>query len=152
MPTIEIIQRPLAAVRLAARTAVVQDQPSIAGVVGPMFDAVAEIVGGACGALDEAIAQYAFDDDGVHITAGYGYGGEETEGFEVVTLPAVATAVVGIHLGAMDRIHESWQAVHAEILVRGLVPDGPCRENYLRAESEDQADWVTELQQPVRPA
>jgi effector-binding domain-containing protein len=50
----------------------------------------------------------------------------------------------------MDRIHESWQAVHTEILARGFVPDGPCRENYIRAESDDQADWVTELQQPVR--
>ena len=36
-----------------------------------------------------------------------------------------------------------------EVLARGLVPSGPCREVYLRATSEDQGDWVTELQQPV---
>jgi len=39
--------------------------------------------------------------------------------------------------------------VHEEVLARGLVPTGPCREVYVRAVSEDQADWVTELQQPV---
>lgn len=152
MPTIEIIRKPLPAVRIASRSAVVEDQPSIAGVVGPMFDAVSAVIGGRCGALDVAIAQYGFDDAGVRITAGYEYPGVETDDFDVVTLPAVADAFVGIHLGAMDRIHESWQAVHAEILARGFVPDGLCRENYIRAESADQADWVTELQQPVRPA
>lgn len=75
---------------------------------------------------------------------------DAVEGFEIATLPAVADAVVGIHLGSMDRIHESWQAVHQEILARGYVPDGPCRENYLRSGSDDQSDWVNELQQPVR--
>lgn len=152
MPTIEIIQKSLPAVRLAARSAVVEDQPAIAGVVGPIFAGVAEIIGGTCGALDTAIAQYEFDDDGVHITAGYAYDGDAAEGFDVVALPAASEAFVGVHLGWMDRIHESWQALHAEILSRGFVPDGPCRENYLRAESNDQADWVTELQQPVRVA
>ncbi|WP_254910520.1 GyrI-like domain-containing protein [Gulosibacter sp. 10] len=117
-----------------------------------MFDAIAEIIGRRSGALDVPIAQYDFDDAGVHIVVGYRYAGEEAEGFEVVTLPAAAEALVGVHLGAMDRIHESWQAVHAEILARGFVPDGPCREYYIRAELEDQADWVTELQQPVRRA
>lgn len=152
MPTIEIIRKPLPAVRLACRVATVEDQPAIAGVVGAMFDAVAAVIGDKCGALDVALAQYGFDDAGVHVTAGYAYAGEATDDFNVVTLPAVADAFVGIHLGAMDRIHESWQTLHAEIIARGFVPDGPCRENYLRAESADQADWVTELQQPVRPA
>ena len=31
-----------------------------------------------------------------------------------------------------------------------MAHDGPCRELYVRAVSEDQSDWVTELQQPVR--
>lgn len=156
MPGIEIIQKPLPAIRLASRSAVVEDQPAIAGVVGPMFDNIAGIIGDECGALDVAIAQYESDEAGVHVTAGYEYSGAEHgtngEGFDIVALPDVEDAFVGVHLGGMDRIHESWQAVHAEILARGFVPDGPCRENYLRAESEDQADWVTELQQPVRPA
>ncbi|WP_338040976.1 GyrI-like domain-containing protein [Microbacterium maritypicum] len=56
----------------------------------------------------------------------------------------------GIHLGSMEHIAESWHAIHTEIFARGLVHDGPCRELYVRAVSEDQSDWVTELQQPVR--
>ena len=31
----------------------------------------------------------------------------------------------------------------------GAVVAGPCRELYVRAEGEDQSDWVTELQQPI---
>jgi len=31
----------------------------------------------------------------------------------------------------------------------GYHYDGPCRELNVRAESDDRADWVTELQQPV---
>jgi hypothetical protein len=50
----------------------------------------------------------------------------------------------------MDRIAESWQELHSEIFARGLIHAGPCRELYVRAISEDQSDWVTELQQPVR--
>jgi DNA-binding transcriptional MerR regulator len=150
MPTTEIIQKSLPAVRLASRSATVREQPEIAGVVGPMFDEIAAIIGDTCGALDVAIAHYDFDESGIRVTAGYGYSGEEADGFEIIDLPAVQDALVGVHLGGMDRIHESWQAVHTEILARGFVPDGPCRENYIRAESDDQADWVTELQQPVR--
>ncbi|MFT4235949.1 MAG: MerR family transcriptional regulator [Microbacterium sp.] len=151
MPTIWIIQKPLPAVRLAARTATVQDQLAIAGVVGPLFDSVADIIGGECGALDVAIDQYDTDEMGIRVTAGYRYAGEPHEGFEISILPAVPDAFVGIHLGAMDSIHESWQAVHDEIIARGYVPDGPCREDYIRAEGPE-ADWVTELQQPVRLA
>lgn len=150
MSTIEIIKKPLPALRLAARTAVVSEQPEIAGVVGPAFDGIAEIIGGTCGALETPIAAYDMVDDGTEVTVGYEYGGESAEGFEIITLPAFDEAFVGVHLGSMSSIHESWQAMHEEILARGYAPAGPCRELYLRAESADQSDWVTELQQPVR--
>ncbi|MGO1321037.1 MAG: MerR family transcriptional regulator [Galactobacter sp.] len=150
MPTIEIVRKPLPALRLAARSGVVQDQPQIASIVGPAFDAVAEIIGSECGALDVAVATYDETENGIHVAAGYGYSGEAQPGFEIVELAGVPEAFVGVHLGGMDRIHESWSAVHSEIIAKGFVPDGPCREYYLRAEGEDQADWVTELQQPVR--
>lgn len=150
MSHIEIIEKSLPAVRLAARRAVVADQTEVASAVGPAFDAVAEIIGDECGALAEPIAQYDTVEDGMQIIAGYGYDGPARDGFEIVELPAAEAAVCGIHLGSMDRIAESWHAIHAEILARGLVQSGPCRELYVRAESENQADWVTELQQPVR--
>ena len=149
MSQIEIIDKPLPAVRLAAIRTVVPDQPAVAGVVGPSFDAVAEIIGDDH-SLSTPIAQYETLDDGLQVIAGYTYTGPVRDGLEIIELPAADEAVCGIHLGSMDHIAESWHAIHTEIVARGLVHDGPCRELYVRAVSEDQSDWVTELQQPVR--
>lgn len=150
MSQIEIIEKPLPAVRLAAIRAVVADQPEVAGVVGPAFDAIAEIIGGESGALATPIAQYASIDEGLEVTVGYEYGGPQQDGFEIIELAAAEAAVCGIHLGSMERIADSWHAIHTETLARGLELAGPCRELYVRAISDDQSDWVTELQQPVR--
>lgn len=152
MSQIEIIEKPLPAVRLAAIRTVVADQPEVAGVVGPAFDAIAEIIGGESGALATPIAQYGSIDDGLEVVVGYEYGGPVQDGFEIIELPAAEAAVCGIHLGSMERIAESWHAIHSETLARDLELAGPCRELYVRAISEDQSDWVTELQQPVRRA
>ena len=76
---------------------------------------------------------------------------EPPAGTEIVDLPQ-QSAVCGVHLGPMATIHESWQALHRWIVENGYTFDGPCRELYVRAESTDQADWVTELQQPIRQA
>lgn len=149
MSQIEIIDKPLPAVRLAAIRTIVADQPAVAAVVGPAFDTVAGIIGDAH-PLSTPIAQYETLDDGLEVIVGYAYAGPAHDGFEIVELPAADGAVCGIHLGSMDRISESWHAIHTEILARGLVHDGPCRELYVRAVSDDQSDWVTELQQPVR--
>lgn len=150
MSQIEIIEKPLPALRLAARHTVVADQPEVASFVGPSFDAVAQIIGDEHGTLETPLALYETVENGLHIIAGYAYLGPAREGFEIIELPAVEVAVCGVHLGSMEHIAESWQALHAEIFARGLVQSGPCRELYVRATSEDQTDWVTELQQPVR--
>ncbi|REC98707.1 DNA-binding transcriptional MerR regulator [Microbacterium sp. AG157] len=149
MREIEIVQKSLPALRLAARRRLVADGAEMADVVGPAFDAVAAVIGAEKGALDTPVAQYAVREDGTEVIAGYLYLGTVHDGIEIVELPAVEIAVCGIHLGSMERIGESWQSIHAQILDRGYVPSGPCRELYVRAESDDQSDWVTELQQPV---
>lgn len=148
MSSVEFVEKPLPAVRLAAKTAVVP--PTEVGlVVGDMFDAVAAALPDECGLLDVPIGQYTPVDEGMHLTIGYAYTGAPVEGVELIDLPAVPSAVCGIHLGPMSGIQDSWHALHSEMLARGYVPAGPCRELYVRAESDDQADWVTELQQPV---
>ncbi|MFP1602894.1 MerR family transcriptional regulator [Microbacterium sp. 2216-1] len=149
MSRIEIIDKPLPAARLAARTASVAEQAEVAAVVGPAFDAIAEVLDTVGASRATPIAQYDTGDDGMHITVGYEYSGPALDGVEIVELPAAPTAICGVHLGGMDRIADSWMAIHEEILARGLVPAGPCRELYVRAVSDDQTDWVTELQQPV---
>lgn len=149
MSQIEIIEKPLPRVRLAAQRTVVAEQHEIAGFVGPAFAAVAEVIGDRPGALATPIAQYDAAEGGLEVTVGYAYDGPALPGIDIVELPAADAAICGIHLGAMDRIAQSWQALNAEIIARGLEPSGPCRELYIRAVPEDQADWVTELQQPV---
>ncbi|TFB16287.1 MerR family transcriptional regulator [Microbacterium sp. 3H14] len=151
MSRIEIVEKPLPAVRLAAVRTVVPDQPAVAGVVGSAFDAVADTIGGEH-PLTTPIAQYTTLDDGLEVIVGYTYAGPARAEFDIIELPAADEAVCGIHLGSMEHIAESWQAIHAEIFARGLVHDGPCRELYVRAVGDDQSDWVTELQQPVRRA
>lgn len=147
MSRIEIIHKPLPAVRLAAGRFTVAEQPEIAGRIGPLFDRIAQSIQGE--SLATPIAQYNGTEDGVEVIAGYATSAQSLADVEIIELPAVPEAICGVHLGAMDTIHESWQAVHEEVLARGLVPTGPCREVYVRAVSDDQADWVTELQQPV---
>lgn len=152
MSEIEIIEKSLPAVRLAARRGVVPTQPQVADFVEPSFDAVASIIGDESGSLTTPIAQYDASEAGIEVVAGYAYNGRVRDGFEIIELPSVNLAVCGVHLGSMDRIAESWQSIHAEIIGRGFVPAGPCRELYVRAVSADQSDWVTELQQPIAAA
>lgn len=82
---------------------------------------------------------------------GYDYTGAPAPGFEVVALPAVDRSVCAVHLGSMHTVGDSWQALTRWLEAQGWSPAGPAREVYLRAgPPEDQPEWVTELQQPVR--
>lgn len=153
MSSIEIVQKPLSALRLASRSTVVPEQPQIVDFVGPALDVVAEQLESIKGATDTPIALYSMEEEGISVVVGYAYDGAEKGGFEINEFPAEETAFCGVHLGPMSTIHESWQALHEEIVARGHAPSGPCRELYVRAdESGDPNDFVVELQQPIRPA
>ena len=143
----DYVVKTLPAVRLVGRRAVV-DPEAIGRHVGPMFEEVSAALRHVDGALATPIATYAEVDDGMEVAVGYAWGGPPPEGTEALDLDE-ATAVCGVHLGEMARIGESWQALHRWVSDNGYHYDGPCRELYVRAESDDQADWVTELQQPV---
>ena len=153
MSKTEFVVKSLPALRLAAGRATVEEQPQIAEVIEPLFAEMAAAVSAAGGSLATPVAVYDVDETGVRITAGYDYTGSPAPGFELVDLAAVPEAMCGVHLGTMDTIAASWQALHQAIEAQQLVPDGPCRELYVRAEpAVDQSEWVTELQQPVRHA
>jgi effector-binding domain-containing protein len=51
----------------------------------------------------------------------------------------------------METIGDSWQAPVTEVGRRGLESGGPGREVYLQTPMDSQENWVTELQQPLRP-
>jgi effector-binding domain-containing protein len=143
----EIFEKPLPAVRLAAHITHVAEQAQVADVVGPMFGAVAAALRDDVRRLP--VAEYDMSDTGLEVTVGYEYDGEPRDAFEIVELPPVAVAVCCVHRGTMDTIDKSWEALFDESIARGYIPSGPCREVYLEDESDDQSDWVTELQQPV---
>lgn len=146
---LEITEKPLPAVRLAARTTVVAAQSEVPGVVGPMFDAVAGVLAATGSGLDLPIALYEMAGDSLRIVVGYACSGPVPGDLEAVDLPAVPAALCGTHEGPMTGIAASWQQLYDELARRGLEVAGPAREVYLHAVSEDQSDWVTELQLPA---
>lgn len=152
MSNIEIVKKSLPLVRLAAHRATVTEQVEVAGVVGPALQRIAGLITETGGVPQTPIAQYDMSEAGLSIVVGFEYGGDPLDGCEITELPGVSDAFCGVHLGSMDTIAQSWQSVHSELIARGFEPSGPCRELYVRSESEDQADWVTELQQPVAVA
>lgn len=156
MSTIETIEKPLPAVRLIAEHAELPDlQHMTEETIGGLFDAARATVESAtdrCGSLATAIATYDMAESAVLVVAGYEATDAATAAIANETLPAVDRAICAVHLGPVSGIRSAWQALHAAIVERGLEPSGPNRELYLRAESDDQQDWVTELQQPVRVA
>ncbi|MEP7333044.1 MAG: MerR family transcriptional regulator [Terracoccus sp.] len=144
----DYVVKTVPAVRLAALTGMLEPE-EMGRNIGPMFDQVKSQLNAADASLSTAIATYAEAEEGMNVVVGYAYEGSPPDGLEQVDLPT-ATAVCSVHLGPMSQIGESWQAMHRWAVENAYEYDGPCRELYLRTESEDQQDWVTELQQPVR--
>lgn len=118
--------------------------------IGEMFDAVAHALEHAPGALATPVAAYAETEAGIDVVVGYANHDQVPSGTQAVTL-AETKAVCGVHRGPMSEIGAAWARLHEWVRARGYTPVGPSREVYLVAESEDQRDWVTELQQPVLP-
>jgi DNA-binding transcriptional MerR regulator len=143
----DYVVKSIPALRLVAQRRVLE-QATIGTHLEGMFDHVAREIGHTPGALDTPVATYEESEDGLDVVAGYAGTGPAAPGCELVDLPA-AVAVCGVHLGEMSRIQESWQSLHRWVVENGYTYAGRCRELYVRAESDDQADWVTELQQPV---
>ncbi len=146
----DYVVKPVPAARLAALTDTL-DPAELGQRIGPMFDQVQSQLDAAHASLTTPIATYAETEQGMDVVVGYAYDGAPLPGLTLVDL-AAATAVCGVHLGPMTRIRESWQAMHRWVVENNYAYAGPCRELYVRAESEDQQDWVTELQQPVHQA
>ena len=71
---------------------------------------------------------------------------------KVRDLPGVDTVATTIHRGSYDNIGEGYQALMAWCEANGYELAGPDIEVYLTApdKASDPADYVTELQQPVR--
>jgi DNA-binding transcriptional MerR regulator len=143
----DYVVKTVPSMRLVARTATV-DADRLGEHIEPMFEAVAAGLRNICGTLSMPIATYAETETGG--------GGPANRGRlrQLDHLGAFRRAArIGVAdddiYGPMTRIQESWQDLHRWVIDNGYNFAGPSREFYVRAESDDQADWVTELQQPV---
>ncbi len=149
MSDTEYVVKSLPALRVAAKRTSVDAQPDIAAFAGASFTELAGQVMSAGGSLDVAVAEYDMSDNGIGVTVGYAVS-SPIAGTETVDLAAVDQAVCAVHLGSMDGIGAAWQDLARWVDGQGWSMQGPGRENYLVASPEiDQAEWVTELQQPV---
>lgn len=143
----DYVVKPVPAVRLAALTDTL-DPAEMGQRIGPMFDHAAALLESTHSSLATPIAAYSETEAGMDVSVGFAYDGTPPPDLQVIELPA-ATAVCGVHLGHVSTIRESWQALHRWLVENDYKHAGPCREFYVRSQSEDQEDWVTELQQPV---
>lgn len=151
MSQTEYVVKPLPAMRLAARQATVPDLSQESGGVEQMFIEAAEAISAVGGSRVTPVAVYEQLNNALRIVTGFAHDGSPVPTLDVVDLPAVPKALCGVHLGTMDTVVASWQALHQAIEDQRLAPDGPARELYVRAEpAHDESDWVVELQQPVR--
>jgi DNA-binding transcriptional MerR regulator len=154
VPVDGVVIKRLAPVRVGelTGTAAGYEPEAITPVIQPLYR---ELWGQICGAdvsvAGSAIAYYEdTGDDAIVVHAAVPVVAEPggDYGFSVVDLPEVATAAAIIHHGAMDDVLPTGQALARWIDASGYRSVGYARELTLEW-SEDQDQWVTELQQPI---
>jgi DNA-binding transcriptional MerR regulator len=156
-----VVVKRLAPVRVAELTGVAASyQPEdITPVITPLYDRVWPLVCAAGVAAGRGIAYY--EDSrarpgavmvhaAVQVTAGGGEAGDLAELSEV-ELPEVPAAATIIHRGSMDDVLVTGQALARWIDANRHQSAGYPRELMVEW-SPDRDCWVTELQQPIRPA
>lgn len=152
MSDLEFTERALPALTLTQLTSRVADVDEVSEVVGPLFGRLMPLAAAAGLDIEQpSYAWYAAAENGIELGVGLPIGADDVavEGTELGTLPAASRAVTVVHRGDMATISDTWQALMRRIEAQGLSPQGTCREVYLDTTSTDEADWVTELQQPV---
>lgn len=153
MSAIDVVTKPLPALRIQGLRASVASQAEVGPQVGPMFDRCVGAVLAAGGVPTTGVGLYDATGDGMIITAGFACDGDPAPGLEIMEIPAVPLAATTFHLGTMEHIGETWTDLMNWIEANGYIADEPCREIYVHAPQGDMTDWVTELQSPVhRPA
>jgi DNA-binding transcriptional MerR regulator/effector-binding domain-containing protein len=144
------------ALRLAERSGLAESIEDVGPVVRSLYPQLAEaLVHAGIPLQDAAVAAYELSDEGpIQVHAAFPVGDDvvSTDGFDVFTLSPVPEVAQLIHLGALDTIGDSWQALGAWIEREGRSPSGePVREVYLDMPMDDPSRWVTALQWPLQP-
>ena len=69
--------------------------------------------------------------------------------YRLKTLPGIDLAAIAVHRGSVDTIDQSWHALMDWVPNNKYEMTGICREIYLTPGNRPQAEWVTQLVQPV---
>ncbi|MBH1937341.1 MerR family transcriptional regulator [Streptomyces sp. AV19] len=150
----EIVVKSLPAVRVAELTAVAAGYrpEDIGPVINPLFAEVdRRLAEAGVAATGPSIAYYEDAGDGrggVVVHAAVPVAPGDGHGCAVVDLPAVGAAATVVHRGPMDDVLPTAQALARWIDDGGFRSVGYARELYLEC-PDDEAGWVTELQEPV---
>ena len=157
MPSKDVVLKSLPATRVVELTAIAASYgpTDITPVIGPLFDRLCALLAAAdVRPVGPGLARYAdAPDGGIVVHAAMPVGDEVTElaGARVLVLPAVPHAATIVHQGDMDDVLPTAQALAGWIEANGYVSAGYAREVTLHI-TENRAEWVTELQEPVVPA
>jgi len=153
MSSTSFTEQSLPELRLAQCSARVGELEDVGTAVGPLFDAVNEIIDSAnLRRTGPGVAHYTADEGRLLVGAGEQIGDAETpKGLEPVTLAAESRAVTTTYVSDdLDGIQAAWQGLAKEVERRGLSPVGACREVYLETPMDPGGRrWVVDLQQPV---
>lgn len=152
MPTNDVQVKRIEPVRVAEVSGVAAsfEPVSITPVIGPLFDELCQHLEKAgVTAVGPAIAYYEdASEGGVLVHAAMPVNASEVEGVDVVDLPAIERAATIMHHGDMDNVLSTVQTLATWIEQNGHTSAGYNREVTLTW-SEDKAEWVTELQEPL---
>ena len=155
---IRIDQAPIPGVTLTCKSLTVADRDEVVRHVGRMFDRVYAAYGAAGTPAGTPMAWYdggdGGDGEGCEMTFGAGLDTPLTEpaafGLTNVTLAGSPRGWSATYRGPLSGILEAWQELRDQIAAAGDTPTGIFREVYLEPSPDFAADWVIELQQPVR--
>lgn len=158
-PADGVVIKHLAPVRVAELTGVAHGyQPEhITPVIQVLYrDLFARVCGAGVDVTGPAIAYYAdsrAQPGAVVVHAAVQVAAEpgDKDGYSVLDLPAIERAATIIHHGTMDNVLPTGQALARWIDASGHRSVGCARELTIEW-SPDPEQWVTELQQPIRPA
>jgi DNA-binding transcriptional MerR regulator len=155
MPSDDVVIKSIPAVRVAELSGLAAGfrPEDIGPVIKPLYDRLGELLKQAD--LDPAgipIAYYEAAPDGVIVHAAIPVAAEpdSRHGFAMVDLPEIPNAATIVHRGSMDLVMPTVQTLAQWIEANGYQSDGYSRELYLECPA-DGDQWVTELQEPVRP-
>ncbi len=155
MPADDIQVKQIPAVRVAELTATAAslEPAAITPVIRPLYAELGSRLGRAgVTPAGPAIAYYEDvpDGDGVVVHATLPVNAEPADGqdFAIVDLPAITRAATVVHRGPMDDVLRTIQVLARWIDGNGYRSSGYPREFYLEC-PEDEAQWVTELQEPI---